>query len=88
MLCVFKQERLLSEVEAGGILCTEYKIFKRKSIETAYPDVLDAQYVRAAHKYNITFSHVRENFAVAGLLSEIEVKNTIKFGHNMRVLFL
>lgn len=70
----FKQERLLNKIEAGGILCTEYKIYKNKSIETAYPEYLDAQYVRAAHKYNIAFSYVRENFAVAGLLSEIQVK--------------
>lgn len=66
--------RLLSEPEACGILCAEYKIYKRKDIETSYPDVLDAQNVRGAHKYNIAFSHVRENFAVAGLLTEIQVK--------------
>lgn len=88
-----KKERLLSEIEAGGILCTEYKIFKNKLIETPYPDILDAQNVRAAHKYNIAFSHVRENFAVSGLLSEIQVNKQLTVSHtysfiNLKKTFL
>lgn len=74
----YKKDGIISELEAGGILCTEYKIFKNKSIESPYPDYLNDQYVRAAHKYNIAFSHVRENFAIAGLLSEIQVKQSKK----------
>lgn len=38
-----------------------------------YPDHFDARSVRAAHIYNIAFTHVREIFAVSGLLTHIQV---------------
>lgn len=37
------------------------------------PINLTKTYVRAAHIYNIVYSHVHENFAIAGLSSLVEV---------------
>lgn len=63
--------------EADGILCTEMVVIMCESIDLnllSYPEHPDAQRVRAAHVYINAFSYVRENFEIAGLLSEINVK--------------
>lgn len=60
---------------ADGILHTEHATYENKSTDTRFPKTIEAKYIRAAHLYNITFSAVRENFAIAGLQPMIEVKN-------------
>lgn len=70
-LFLFKKENLLNAKEADGILCTEYE--NPDKINEIYLDFLNSQSVRAAQKYNIVFTYVRENFLIAGLSSYIEV---------------
>lgn len=70
---LFNQVKLLDAREADGILCTEYEIFDGIQDYVIHPASLHVQCLRAAHKYNIVFCYVRENFAIAGLLSDIEV---------------
>lgn len=64
---------MISAYAADGILHTENAIWKEKVAGTFYPKKIEAEYIRAAHLYNITFSAVRENFAIAGLLPVIDV---------------
>lgn len=59
--------------EADGILYTEWKVNSNDKMDVEYPTILTANHIRAAHLYNITFAHVRLNFAIAGLLSHIQV---------------
>lgn len=59
--------------EADGILYTEYKVYANETINVEYPTVLYDRHVRAAHIYNTAFSHVRQNFAIAGLNSFVQV---------------
>lgn len=59
---------------ADGILYTENMVFANATLNVEYPVVLKSKYVRAAHIYNIAFSHMRQNFSMAGLLSLIQVK--------------
>lgn len=68
-----KQNKLIAIEEADGILYTEKKVYDNETMNVEYPTVLNAKYVRAAHLYNVTFSHVRHCFAIAGLLSDVEV---------------
>lgn len=60
--------------DADGILFTENTIFNNEIGDVEHPKVLTAQNIRAAQIYNIAFTYVRENFAIAGLLSHIQVK--------------
>lgn len=64
---------LISLDEADGILYTESKVYANETMSVMHPIALVANHVRAAHIYNITFSHVRQNFAIAGLLSFVQV---------------
>lgn len=68
---------MLSVKDADGILCTEYEISDGIQDYVIPPTNINAQCVRAAHKYNIVLSYVRENFAIAGLLSSIEVAQNL-----------
>ncbi|XP_031625913.1 uncharacterized protein LOC116342439 [Contarinia nasturtii] len=63
---------LISIEEADGILYTESMVYANVAANVEYPAVLVPKYVRAAHLYNITFAHVRNNFAIAGLLSHVQ----------------
>lgn len=65
---------MIGAEEADGILYTEIKVCDNKTVDVKYPTALESKNVRAAHIYNITFSHVRENFAIAGLISLVEVQ--------------
>lgn len=78
---LFAQDGLLSQNLADGILCTEYEICDGLKDYVIPPTILNAQCVRAAQKYNIVFSYVRENFAIAGLLSSIEVTQNCNITH-------
>lgn len=42
-----------------------------------YPTNLNEDNIRAAHIFNNTIDQVRQNFAIAGLLLEIQVSNFI-----------
>lgn len=64
---------MISFEAADGIFYTEMAVYEKKVIDSSFPRTIDTQYIRAAHLYNITFSAVRENFAIAGLLPMIEV---------------
>lgn len=70
---------MISIEAADGILYTENAVYEKKATDTSFPKTFEAQYIRAAHLYNITFSAVRDNFAIAGLLPIIEVINDIVF---------
>lgn len=59
---------------ADGILCTEHAVYENATMNVEYPIVVVAGHIRAAHIYNITFSAMRQNFAIAGLLPIIQVK--------------
>ncbi|XP_055306558.1 uncharacterized protein LOC129570859 [Sitodiplosis mosellana] len=63
---------LIGENEADGILYTEHKVYANEILDAAYPTVLTAKHVRAAHLYNVAFSYVRQNFAIAGLLQSVQ----------------
>ncbi|XP_037029073.1 uncharacterized protein LOC119069206 [Bradysia coprophila] len=65
------QNGLVSELEADGILYTEYKFIDNESemMSEEYPTVLVSRHVRAVHIYRAAFISVEENFAIAGLLS-------------------
>lgn len=69
----YKQKELIGAEEADGILYTENKIRSDETTDVKYPTALESKCIRASHVYNITFAHVRENFAVAGLLSLVQV---------------
>lgn len=62
-------------LEADGILYTEYKTMDNEieTMKEEYPTVLKSSHVRAAHIYNAVYELVKENFAIAGLLSLIDV---------------
>lgn len=62
--------------EADGILYTEWKVYENDKMDVEYPKKLTAEYVRAAHLYNIAFGHMRLNFSIAGLLPFIQVQFT------------
>lgn len=64
---------MIGSEEADGILFSEKKIHDNEQITVKYPTGFESKCVRAAHMYNITFSHVRENFAIAGLLPLVKV---------------
>lgn len=51
---------------------TEHAVY-RGTANDRMPNVGDAEHVRSAHIYLIAFPLVRENFAIAGLLSRIQV---------------
>lgn len=60
---------------ADGILYTEHAVYENGMLNVEYPvAVVVAGHIRAAHIYNITFSAMRQNFAIAGLLPLIQVK--------------
>lgn len=44
-----------------------------ENIDVKYPTALESKCVRAAHLYNITYPHVRENLAISGLLPLVQV---------------
>lgn len=46
---------------------------------TRYLGNLNEDHIRAAHIFNSTVDRVRQNFAIAGLLSEIQVPKRLKF---------
>lgn len=46
---------------------------------TQYCGNLTEDYIRAAHIFNNTVDQVRQNFAITGLLSEIQVGDLILF---------
>lgn len=64
---------LITIEQADGILYTEHKVYANETLNIGYPTALVTQHVRAAHIYNISFSHVRQNFAIAGLVSYVKV---------------
>lgn len=66
---------MISIEAADGILYTENVIFENKAIDRNYPKAIEAGNIRAAHIYNIGFGGVRENFAIAGLLPIVEVRD-------------
>ena len=59
--------------EADGILYTENCVYSNQIENVVYPIMLVTKHVRASHIYNITFCRVRQNFAIAGLLSFVQV---------------
>lgn len=67
------QNQLISIEVADGIFWTEHKVYADKTKDTDYPKIVTAEHIRAAHIYNITFTAMRQNFAIAGLLSSIQV---------------
>lgn len=67
-MLVRPQNELLSVEEADGIHITIDNWLGKNVEPSEYEDPLVPRYIRAAHIYNITFSHVRRNFAIAGLL--------------------
>lgn len=69
------QNKLLSIAEADGILYTESKVYSNETSHVGHPTVLVSKFVRAAHIYNIVFSHIRQNFAISGLVSFVQVLN-------------
>lgn len=75
---MLKQAGLLEAKEADGILCTEYATADGIQSYVIPPNSIHAECIRAAHKYNIAFAYARENFAIAGLLTDIEV-DELKF---------
>lgn len=72
-LISFEKENLLNAKEADGILCTEYENSNEIKDNELFPTKINSKCLRAAHKYNIVFSHIRENFLIAGLSSYVEV---------------
>ncbi|XP_031638346.1 uncharacterized protein LOC116350635 [Contarinia nasturtii] len=63
---------LIQEIEADGILHTEYMNSTNDIKDVDYPTVLVASHIRAAHLYKSAHSHIQLNFAIAGLLSFIK----------------
>ena len=47
--------------------------YKKETKYVEYPTDLNAKCVCAAHLYNVTLSHVRHCFAIAGLFFDVEV---------------
>lgn len=70
---------LITVEQADGILYTEHKVYANETLNVGYPTALVTQHVRAAHIYNISFSHVRQNFVIAGLDSYVKVLITMFF---------
>lgn len=58
--------------EADGILYTEYKTYTKEDMTVGYPENCKEGFIRAAHIYDNSFMQVRQNFAIAGLLSYIQ----------------
>ncbi|XP_055310149.1 uncharacterized protein LOC129573544 [Sitodiplosis mosellana] len=71
-LFVLVKNKLIGTAEADGILHTECMVLANTTSNVQYPVALNPEYVRAAHIYNITFEHVRQNFSIAGLLPHIQ----------------
>lgn len=71
---------MISADVADGILYTEHAVYENETMNVEYPVVVIAGHVRAAHIYNITFSAMRQNFAIAGLLPMIQVKSACFHG--------
>lgn len=67
----------MSGLNADGILYTEYKAVESENeiMNVKYPTVLKSLHVRADHLYRAVFEHVKENFAIAGFSSLIDVIN-------------
>lgn len=65
--------------QADGILYTENKILKNGTIDTVYPVYLVAKNIGATHSYIVAFKNVRHNFAIAGLISCVEVIRSSNF---------
>lgn len=64
-------------LEADGIIYTEHM---STDSATEIVNVLQTRHVRAAHIYRAVFEPVKENFAIAGLLSHIDVRScSLKF---------
>lgn len=59
--------------QADGILYTEKIAQTNEMNDIEYPTVLIAEHIRSAHIYNGAFSHVKMNFAIAGLKSVTQV---------------
>lgn len=72
---ISEQNQLISIDVADAILYTENAIHVKKATAARYPKAVEATNLRAAHLYNITFSAVRDNFAIVGLLPAIEVRD-------------
>lgn len=69
---VFKQGGLISVKQADAIFYTEKIYHDPRSIEQLPLLSINRFYannIRAAHIYNIVYSHVLQNFEIAGLLS-------------------
>ncbi|XP_031621007.1 uncharacterized protein LOC116339323 [Contarinia nasturtii] len=73
VLYVLVKKRLLSVEEADGILYTEHRVYDGTDNNRKPVKVVD-EHIRSAHIYVKAFDCVRENFAVAGLLSQIQEK--------------
>ncbi|XP_031633299.1 uncharacterized protein LOC116347044 [Contarinia nasturtii] len=71
-LYILVKKGLIGAEEADGILYTEKIVRNSETIDMKYPTGFESKCVRAAHIYNITYSHVQENFAIAGLLSLVQ----------------
>lgn len=65
---------MIDVATADGILYTEYKfISEYEDMDLSQPDTFVPRFIRAAHLYNTSFRHVRDNFAIAGLIGCITV---------------
>lgn len=69
----------MTKLDADGILYTEFKKNENRSdvINAEYPTVLVKAHFHAAHVYKLIFSHVKLNFAIAGLLPDLDVSAII-----------
>lgn len=75
LISLIQQNGFLDVKTSDGILYTANKVYSKNMGNVTHPDALVAAYVRAAHIYNIAFSDIRQNFAIAGLLKFIQVRN-------------
>lgn len=56
---------------------TEYRVYNGTK-NNRKPTKTNVEHIRSAHIYVITFQYVRENFAIAGLFSMIQVQGEYK----------
>lgn len=59
---------MIDVLQADAILYTEMIFSYQSPSDIEYPTKIDPKHIRAAHIYNIAFTHVRQNFEIAGLL--------------------
>lgn len=73
------QVKLITIEQADGILYSLNTVQEYKGNEVEYVTAND---LRAAHLYNIVFTRVKRNLAIAGLKSQIDVKMTFSSSYS------